>query len=181
MKYPERVQEIVEKLASGVPHDAEDDLRRSVTRKIAEQCRFELGPEWGHKRADPGRPPSADVFAFQSSDSPLFVGWDWSIPGGVATFPDSIDLTGQVFIEVEPINHLEEPVPVPPPADLERRVARIEAFIDQFNKILPQAAQEIDNRFEEIARELARPLSVSGKTSSSAWHSHSVQLEIKRG
>mgnify|MGYP001595229896 CR=1 FL=1 len=120
MIWPPRVQEIVNLLAVGpdAAHSAEDEKRRAITRKIAEQCRLELGPNWGTKRADPGRPPSADVVSTQSP----FIGWDWSVPGGVAQFPESIDLAGQTFVAVEPINHLApapvpapEPIPVPPP------------------------------------------------------------------
>ena len=110
MQWPPRVQEIVDALAQGVAHSAPDDVRRATTEKIAQQCRFELGPNWGWKRADPGRPLSTDVFCTREP----FVGWDWSIPSGIATFPESIDLTGQVFVEVEPVNHLGI-VPAPGP------------------------------------------------------------------
>ena len=40
MKWPARVQIIVDTLAAGVPHSAPDEIRRVVTQKIAEQCRF---------------------------------------------------------------------------------------------------------------------------------------------
>jgi hypothetical protein len=114
MKWPDRVQQIVNVLAAGVSHSAPDEVRRATTEKIAQQCRFELGPNWGWKRADPGRPLSTDVFCTREP----FVGWDWSIPSGVAEFPESVDLTGQVFVEVEPVNHLGTvPDPGTPPPD----------------------------------------------------------------
>ena len=103
--WPARVQEIVEALAAGVPHSAPDEERRAVTQRIAEQVRYELGPNWGWKRADPGRPLSTDVIATQFP----FVGYDWSVPSGIARFPAQIDLTGQVFVPVEPRNHLALP------------------------------------------------------------------------
>lgn len=134
--WPPRVQEIVDQLAAGVSHSAPDDERREVTRKIAEQVRFELGPNWGWKRADPGRPLSTDVFAMRSP----FIGWDWSVPSGIAQFPEAIDLAGQVFVEVEPRNHLgmTPPDPGTPVAD----VARLEAKVDQLI-IEVQRAQSI--------------------------------------
>ena len=128
MTWPDRVQQIVNQLALGVEHDAPDEQRRAITQKIAEQCRFELGPNWGWKRADPGRPLSTDVFCTKEP----FIGWDWSIPSGIASFPSSIDLTGQVFVTVQPVNHLDIPDtvptrPTPGTPDLEARLKAIEA------------------------------------------------------
>lgn len=104
MTWPIRVQEIVDALATGpdAAYTAEDEKRRAITRKIAEQCRFEFGTNWGTKRAAAGRPPSTDVICTFNP----FVGWDWSVPSGIAQFPESIDLMGQVFVPVEAINHL---------------------------------------------------------------------------
>ena len=128
MTWPDRVQVIVNTLAAGIAHTDPDEVRRAVTQKIAEQCRFEFGPNWGTKRADPGRPLSTDVVCTQSP----FVGWDWSVPGGIAQFPESIDLTGQVFVVVSPVDHLGvvPPVPAPtptpvPPVDLAPVLAQL--------------------------------------------------------
>lgn len=126
MKLPERVRVIVfalyerhKDLAHG-----DDDARRQLARKIAEQVRFELGPNWGHKSADPGRPPSKDAIAFK--DGTIFVGWDLFNGATRVPFadPESIDLTGQHFIDVSPgVNHLgvsqppvDSPVDGPPVA-----------------------------------------------------------------
>jgi hypothetical protein len=105
MKYPSRVQEIINELAARNPAlvRGDDEARRQLTRLIAEQCRFELGPNWGTKRASETRPLSADVVCTQDP----FVGWDTQIAGGtIAQFPESIDLTGQVFVPVDPVQHL---------------------------------------------------------------------------
>lgn len=113
MTWPLRVQEIVNVLAAGVGHIAPDDLRRATTMRIAEQCRFELGSNWGTKRYTWTHPLSTDVICTQS---PL-VGWDWSVPAGIAQFPESIDLRGQIFVPVDPVDHLGAPpgpVPLPP-------------------------------------------------------------------
>lgn len=147
-KWPDRVQEIVDIMGYGrIWYNAPDEERRAQTRRIAEQCRFELGPNWGHKRADPGRPPSADVFCTQDP----FIGWDWSIPDGVAKFPESINLAGQVFIEVEPINHIgavpvPEPTPTPPPpVDLAPVLAAIDALHTDFRESFAEVLATLDN------------------------------------
>ena len=146
-KWPDRVQQIVDIMGYGrIWYNAPDEERRAQTRRIAEQCRFELGPNWGHKRADPGRPPSADVFCTQDP----FVGWDWSIPEGVAKFPESINLAGQVFIEVEPINHIgtvpqPEPNPTPQPVDLAPVLAAIEALHTDFRESFAAILATVDN------------------------------------
>lgn len=195
MKWPERVQAIVVSLTHGISHGADDEVRRGATLKIAQQCRFELGPRWGHKRADPGRPPSADVFAYK--DEAIFVGWDWSVPSGVANFPESIDLSGQVFIEVEPVNHLNiETGPVTPPGDtnddtildalaeLKKTLSAVQAELARLDILTSNL--EIDRLahirdIQEIKAELAKPLRVEGKTNNRVYHDHVVNLEVKRG
>jgi hypothetical protein len=91
-----------------------DDQRRELTRMIAEQIRFELGPGWGTKKAGPANPPSKDSITF--NDPATLWNWDWQngatrepIPPGEMT-----DITGQVFIEVSPINHLGGDIPDEP-------------------------------------------------------------------
>lgn len=104
---PQRIIDIlfgIQKL-TGVTSDSDDGFRRDSTRKVAEQICFEFGPTWGHKQADAGRPPSADVFAQQQPDGSLY-GWDWQSSGGVRNPPTFYNITGQVFIPVSPVNHL---------------------------------------------------------------------------
>jgi hypothetical protein len=115
MKYPDRVQEIINTLADMHPElvHGDDEARRSLTMLFAQQCCFELGSEWGTKKSSTSSPLSADVVAF--TDGFIFVGWDTQIAGGIiAQFPDSINLTGQVFVAVDPVNHLEFPNTMPP-------------------------------------------------------------------
>lgn len=128
MQWPQRVQEIVNELARRNIDlvRGDDEARRALTRKIAEQCRFELGENWGTKRADDGRPLSADVVCTAFP----FVGWDTQIGGidpvasdeevlrrHIAQMPDSIDLVGQRFVPVEPVNHLAVAEPAPTPGE----------------------------------------------------------------
>ena len=125
MKYPDRVQVIVNSLAAKHPNlvHGDDEARRTLTGYFAEQCRFELGAAWGRKRYGNG-PVSADVVVYK--DSTIFVGWDTQLAGGViAQWPDSIDLSQdsqQIFVEVAAVDHLGSanpiPSPTPPPIDL---------------------------------------------------------------
>ena len=140
---PERGQVIVRSLYQQHTDKAasEGDGRRSVTKRIAEQLAFEFGPQYGWKRADAGRPPSQDVFALQVGDR--LYGWDWW--NGSTNRPNDpvgnvIDITGQVFIPVQPVNHLggdgSVPVPIPPtPNDnLEDAVAALHAEFGAFRQ-----------------------------------------------
>ncbi len=168
-KWPERVQQVVETLAAGVAHDAPDEVRRATTRKIAEQCRYELGPNWGTKRADPGRPPSADVVC----TSAPFEGWDWSVPGGVASYPDSMDLAGQVFIVVEPKDHIgvgpvvpKPDIPPVPSFDLAPLIARIET---------------LEKAVLLLAEQASKPRRAVGRTGTNFYHSHPIDVEIING
>lgn len=171
MKYPARVQEIIDELARRHPDlvAGDDDARRALTRRFAEQARFELGPNWGTKRASPTRPLSADVICTQDP----FVGWDTQIAGGIiAQFPDSIDLAGQVFVAVDPIDHLQafvppgEPVPTPDAAHTLEIVAAIRAseertreaiqaserrVLEAIQKARDEVNQAIDNALKQLA------------------------------
>lgn len=136
-RYPDRVQTIINTLAAQHPdlRTGDDDARRRLTRLVAEQTAFELGPNWGTKRADPARPLSADVIATRDP----FVGWDFQVAGAViAQFPESVTLAGQVFVPVDPVDHLgvappgapPSPAGDPPPADpILARLEAIEAAI----------------------------------------------------
>lgn len=118
--FPSRAQDIVvtlyqshKDLASG-----DDDQRRSLTKLMAEQIRFELGPEWGTKSAGVGRPQSKDSIA-RLTNGRLF-GCDWQNGGSREPFGTigCPEIPGQIFIPVDPINHLTQAPPVvvlPPP------------------------------------------------------------------
>ena len=132
MFLPARVQQIVRALHDRhrALSEGTDDQRRQLARMIAEQARFELGPTWGGKRADAGRPPSKDAVAQRQPDGKLF-GWDLfnGATGAPHANPNSIDISKQVFIDVSPgVDHLggaveppskppsEPPAPPPPPS-----------------------------------------------------------------
>lgn len=95
-------------LASGT-----DDERRQLTRLIVEQIRFEFGPDWGTKASGPGHPPSKDSIAHRVNAQ--LVGCDWQNGGTREPFTPigCADITGQLFIEVSPVNHLGGTAPGP--------------------------------------------------------------------
>jgi hypothetical protein len=111
-------QALIRRFAEKFPVPVSEDDCRTWVHQLAQQFRFSYGPAWGHKRADPGRPLSSDVIAYQSGA--VFVGYDVILDAGtpdrrLVTDGDSIDLTGQVFVPVEPVDHLGDTVPAPQP------------------------------------------------------------------
>ena len=113
MQLPDRVKEIITILASRFPdlRKGDDDQRRALTLKFAQQIRFELGESWGTKRAGKGRPPSKDAVA-RIFEEKLF-GAD--VINGTTRepqLPDMEELPGQLFIAVDPINHLDDKRPL---------------------------------------------------------------------
>lgn len=143
LRLPDAAQAIVEALYQRHKDLAlgDDDQRRTLTGKIAEQVRFTLGAEWGWKKA--GGPPSKDSIARRTGG--FIHGFD--LFNGSTRAPNdhpmSVDITAQTFIEVQPVNHLgavdppDDGDPPPAPVDLgpilqrltaaEARIAHLEA------------------------------------------------------
>jgi hypothetical protein len=146
MRYPNRVQDIINELAAKNPElvRGDDEARRQLTRLIAEQCRFELGPNWGTKRASEARPLSADVVCTENP----FVGWDTQIAGGtIAQFPESIDLTGQVFVRVDPVQHLAVSDSRPDPLlQIQRQIDAVCARLDRLERDVLRSGDRVDLR-----------------------------------
>jgi len=145
-------QTLIAQFAEKFPIPSTDEGCREWTGKLAQQFCFSFGALWGHKRADPGRPLSTDVIAYR--DATTFIGYDILYNAGLPevrllTNPDPIDLTGQTFIAVPPVNHLgtipieELPLPVCQfrPLDIQPlldRLVALEAKIDHlYNKPIP--------------------------------------------
>lgn len=93
----------------GLPNQG-DDHARDWTMQLAEQFYFTFNNEgWGTKRAGHDRPPSTDVIA-RVLNSRL-VGYDTVINAGASNavlnpHPEEMDINDQVFIPVNPVNHL---------------------------------------------------------------------------
>lgn len=105
------------------PSSQKEDIFRQWCIKFAEQLAHTFPNEgWGMKRAEPTRPISKDTVARQLGGQLLI--WDLFSGVGAADaagngtttvvpFPDAQDVTGQVFVEVIPMNHLSSPLSVP--------------------------------------------------------------------
>jgi hypothetical protein len=95
----------------GLP-DHGDDHAREWTKQLAEQFAFSFpGEGWGTKRASHSRPPSTDVIC--RPENGILIGYDTVIDAGISSaqlnpHPHGEDLTGQVFISVSPIDHLQD-------------------------------------------------------------------------
>jgi len=93
-----------------IPSGEDPGPRQLWLHRFAEQACFSLGSAYGHKRAGSGRPHSEDVIA--RNDSRGFIGWDLVIEAGTSrqrpcdATADGIDLGGQVFEAVQPVDHL---------------------------------------------------------------------------
>ena len=120
---PDRVKEIISLLAARFPdlRKGDDDQRRALTLKFAQQIRFELGDS-ALKRAGEGRPPSKDAIA-RMCEGKLYGSVVINESTREPQFPGMEALPGQVFIAVEPVNHLE------PSGDLPGRVTELERLV----------------------------------------------------
>jgi hypothetical protein len=122
--WPPRVQVILDELARQHPSWVADDTggpentpRYRLNKMVAEQVVCDLGPQYGLKRAGPGRPISSEVIAFNNGS--VFIGWEWenTHDGRWEQFPQATDLLGQIFVPVACVHHLADapPPPVPTP------------------------------------------------------------------
>lgn len=136
---PPRIPQIVQALYERHRDLAEgdDDQRRQLQILICQQARFELGPEWGSKRADPSRPPSKDSIACLR-DKVLYSADCFNGSTRQPAVPNVLEeIPGQVFQEVDPLDSLgvgqppPPPPPPPPPVDagIEARFKALEARV----------------------------------------------------
>lgn len=114
-KHADLLQAYVNKF--GLP-ELDDDKARDWTRELAEQFVFSFPNEgWGHKSGGGSRPPSTDVIARQCCGG--FWGYDLILNQGIPSQsliprPGVLNLAGQAFITVSPVNHLGSSTTVPP-------------------------------------------------------------------
>src|SRR5439155_6007810 len=134
------------------------EQQRLLTRLMAEQFAFEFGPQWGCKAAGPGRPPGPSELAFNAP--PLYI-WRWSdgdghvtgVPGAPLPEPllEPLEQTaGQLFLPVDPIDHLQmtdtrPPRRSDPPASVDLgpildRLATLERIVTGLSTQLPLVA-----------------------------------------
>lgn len=173
--FPVRAQAIVDALyerEQALAHSPNEDDRRALTRRMAEQVRHELGETWGTKASSPMNPPSKDALAQKQPDGKLFA-WDWQ--NGATRLPQRpplfYDITGQHFIAVNPVNHLAavpRPVPTPepsPPApDLTVMLQQIRDLLGSVARQVEETRTSLEQRTDRMQAGLevlaSRPLGV---------------------
>lgn len=111
MKLPDNVKAARDRFIGKfpLPQGTNDDGIRAYTIKLAEYVRFVAGPAWGNKRADPGRPIGKDSIALNGIRTLL--AWDLYLGAGTGSpaligDPDSMDITGQVFVPAAAVDHV---------------------------------------------------------------------------
>jgi hypothetical protein len=136
-----------------------DDERRQLTRLIVEQVRFEFGPDWGTKSAGVGRPPSKDSLAHRVGAT--LMGCDWQNGGTREPFTPvgCADITGQLFIEVSPINHLGLVGPVdpgpPPPGTCQDTTDTLTAIASEARAFRVSIQDQLNAHVQGLAEGIA--------------------------
>lgn len=166
MQLPEAVKQIRSRfigafpIPQGMPGEEFEERARQWTIKFAEQVAFDVPHQgWGMKRADPNRPISKDTISKLEGGRLLI--WDLLTGTGTGTprpvdNPESEDITGQLFVEVTPTNHLKGVAPpattltsdsrtvAPPPmaeSDAAQMVAHLAAIRTTLEAILKEQQQ----------------------------------------
>ena len=117
MQLPDAVKQIRARFITafpvpqGAPGEEFEERARQWTIRFAEQVAFDLPNQgWGMKRADPNRPISKDTISKLEGGRLLI----WDLLTGTGTGmprpvenPESEDITGQVFVDVQATNHLK--------------------------------------------------------------------------
>ena len=102
------------------PGPAAEERARTWTLGLCSQVAYEHpGEGYGSKRADQNRPISKDALARQKDDGTLLM-WDMLSGAGdgsptLVEHPDSQDVTGQVFVEVDAYDVIAGDEQVRPP------------------------------------------------------------------
>lgn len=98
----------------GLPYSSADEARK-WTLHLAEQFKFTMVSEgWGTKKAGPLNPQSTDVIC--RFEGARLIGYDVVINAGAPTavlnsHPEPMDISDQVYIIVNPVNHLASEPP----------------------------------------------------------------------
>lgn len=179
---PERAKAIIQSMGQKFPElrKGDDDQRRAFTMKAAQQIRYELGDRYGTKRADMNRPPSKDAIAFRPTDTTL-VSWD-VIDGTtreVSTGSKAEEIDGQVFIVVDPVNHLGAgvvdpvtPIVDPPPvsggfeSDVRISLGRVEGALGTNP---PQDMNAVAHLAQTLTDLLTRVSALESKMKDATW------------
>lgn len=134
---PEDVKKVIAQYATKYPIPVSNETAsQDWTHKLAQQLKFSFpSAGWGHKSAGSGRPHSKDVVALSSP----FVGWDVILGAGTSNPTlqldgDSIDLSGQVFEQVDAQDFLGSAPPIPPEPPDDEIVDLLVAILAELKK-----------------------------------------------
>lgn len=139
MKLSPDVQQVIQEYANKYPLPASNETAsQDWAHKLAQQLKFSFpAAGWGHKFAGPGRPHSKDVVCVLSP----FIGWDIVLGAGtpnpvLSLNGDSIDLTGQLFEQVDAYDWLSNGgvIPIPPTDDTLKKLDQILTNLDIMTK-----------------------------------------------
>jgi hypothetical protein len=169
MDIPPRIIAIAQALLAQNPGltTGSDDQSRLFVKLVAQQAAFELGPQFGLKAASANRPQGPSQIARQAPDGSLG-GWrivdgDGSASGtkgGIVPNPPFQDFSGQLFISVDPIDHLKVSDQQPPRPDpgsgVSADVARLEQRIDGLERLLRPIADQWSALQDDVTRLDAR-------------------------
>lgn len=182
----------------------DDEKQRVLTQRIGEQFAFTFGTQWGNKKraglSDAFR--SKDSIAALEADGTVSI-WDMfqgSSPvvvlvsdGKPPDFPNDSP-ANTTFMPCTPFDHLgggggPQPEPEPDPA-LEARVKALEDALVVQEGINQQLADTLnaqgerlnalEGRVAHVEAEFAKVWKVRGKTASSVYHQHGVDLTVTR-
>jgi hypothetical protein len=138
MKLPVEVQQVIQEYANMYPLPVNNEEGASNwTHALCQQLNFSFpSAGWGHKSAGPGRPHSKDVVCTMNP----FIGWDVVLAAGgpnptLQLNGDSIDLSGQIFEPVSPVDYLGSTPPPPPnpPTDIEAKLDYIIQMMQKYH------------------------------------------------
>lgn len=155
------------------PPRNDEDAQRELQGQLCETIRARHGSHYGWKRADAGRPPSKDALALQE-DGRLYC-WDCVVASGgpdprvnVSEGMEALDITEQVFIPVNAVDHLAGSVPVdpgptdPPPPDPQPSDATVPDLLErqlETQRMVVVLLSQINEKLDAIA---ARPAAGGG-------------------
>lgn len=139
----------------GALNHGSDDQRREFALKVAQQFAFSFpGEGWGSKSAGPGRPQTKDVVARQKNGA--LDGWDL-VNGSTldVVCTSHVDLAGQVFIPVTPVDYLGTSTPPPPPPPPSASGAATADLQQQQMILLLQIIQKLEEQNAALTKGLA--------------------------
>jgi hypothetical protein len=142
----------------GDPGDAHEERCRQWSIGFAEQCAYTFPDAvYGVKRATPDRPISKDSLA---NNKVALVSWDLLLSAGsgkpvLADEPAFHSIPEQIFVEVEPKNHLGAAVPVPVPTPTPTPVP-VPCQCGEVIELLAEMRLEISKQHEVTLMALSR-------------------------